>query len=613
MEQLLRLQNIDGGFGRWTSWGGTMPSETALAVHALVEANRRGWVDDEEALRHAVESLVTLVNGAAFGDYYGTYGLDRTAYGLRVLKEAGQPQGGRAAALYEQRERLSPYGLAQLAIALGEDDSRTDTLVVEAARTVLWTREDEARDPGRIRWTDRSARVFGAVLEAATRFEVGHSRAGRVAGELLAIRGGRTGYPWATSVETARALHALATYATLWSWEEGEAPHVELDGQPVSAVARTRAGAFYRIPVRRMRGMHRLRVRGADDGPVFFSIDGRWAVPLGEDDEIPRGRATAVHRVYETADGRPIEEGSAIPLGEMIRVRLFVYTEGGGPEMVAVSDPIPAGFEAVDEGHRDDAARLARGALRDERRRRRGRRAGAPRDALHPLDLAPRLRRGRGALLLRSPAGRLAGVHLRRARHHGRRVHRAAHAGGGALRARLRRAERRRPPARRRAGARAVRRALRVAVRVILIGAGLAAATIGWLWATTDVERERFARPEDALTVADRHGTPLRHHRPDGHDRRWVELDAISPTLIDAVLAVEDDRFREHGGVDARATGRALLSFALPGRRLSGGSTITQQVVKLVYGRPSGLFSKPREIVRAVPASSIASIVSSEA
>lgn len=145
-----------------------------------------------------------------------------------------------------------------------------------------------------------------------------------------------------------------------------------------------------------------------------------------------------------------------------------------------------------------------------------------------------------------------------------------------------------------------MRRLLRVGARALGIATALSAAAIAVLFATTDVERARFARPDDALTITDRHGTPLRHHRPDRHDRRWVELDAISPHLVDAVLAVEDDRFREHPGVDARATARAALSFVLPGRRVSGGSTITQQVVKLVYGRPDGLLDKPREMVRAI-------------
>jgi len=145
-----------------------------------------------------------------------------------------------------------------------------------------------------------------------------------------------------------------------------------------------------------------------------------------------------------------------------------------------------------------------------------------------------------------------------------------------------------------------VKRALRVVGRLALAASGIGLLAFAGLWLTTDVERARFAHPDDALTVTDRHGTALRRYRPDGEDRRWVGLIEVSPHLIDAVLAVEDDRFREHPGVDARATLRALLSFALPGRRLSGGSTITQQTVKLVYGRPHGLWSKPREMVRAL-------------
>ncbi len=145
-----------------------------------------------------------------------------------------------------------------------------------------------------------------------------------------------------------------------------------------------------------------------------------------------------------------------------------------------------------------------------------------------------------------------------------------------------------------------MRRWLRALGRAALLGAAGLALGAGWLYATSDVDRARFVRPEDAVTVLDRSGEPLRHHRPEQHDRRWVALDAISPHLIDAVIAVEDDRFYAHHGVDARASARAALTFALPGRRMSGASTITQQVVKLVYGRPGGLWDKPREMARAL-------------
>jgi penicillin-binding protein 1C len=128
------------------------------------------------------------------------------------------------------------------------------------------------------------------------------------------------------------------------------------------------------------------------------------------------------------------------------------------------------------------------------------------------------------------------------------------------------------------------------------------------------IDDARFAIPADSLAVVDREGHLLRHERPlladetaasdrarvERVDRRWVSLEQIDADVIDAVIAVEDQRFREHGGVDHVATVRALGQDLVPGGRRSGASTITQQLVKLVYGRPHGPLSKGLEILRAI-------------
>lgn len=113
------------------------------------------------------------------------------------------------------------------------------------------------------------------------------------------------------------------------------------------------------------------------------------------------------------------------------------------------------------------------------------------------------------------------------------------------------------------------------------------------------VDLDRFTRPTDAVTVVDRHGRSLRHARVEGIDRRWVAIEDVSPHLLAAFVAVEDHRFWEHDGVDWRSVLRASLSNGIPGRKLSGASTITQQVIKLVYRRPLGLASKIVEVLRA--------------
>jgi penicillin-binding protein 1C len=115
----------------------------------------------------------------------------------------------------------------------------------------------------------------------------------------------------------------------------------------------------------------------------------------------------------------------------------------------------------------------------------------------------------------------------------------------------------------------------------------------------TLIDDARLGRPLDAVAVVDREGRPLRHYLPDGVDTRWVTLDAVDADLIAAFIAAEDERFYEHGGIDGIAIARAFLGN-LMGSRLSGASTLTQQVVKLAYGRPHGLWDKPIEMARAI-------------
>ena len=65
--------------------------------------------------------------------------------------------------------------------------------------------------------------------------------------------------------------------------------------------------------------------------------------------------------------------------------------------------------------------------------------------------------------------------------------------------------------------------------------------------------------------------------------RYWVSIDRIPAFLQKAVVAVEDARFYEHGGIDVRGIARALVKDVVKGRLAEGGSTITQQLIKNRY------------------------------
>jgi membrane peptidoglycan carboxypeptidase len=60
-----------------------------------------------------------------------------------------------------------------------------------------------------------------------------------------------------------------------------------------------------------------------------------------------------------------------------------------------------------------------------------------------------------------------------------------------------------------------------------------------------------------------------------------VTLDKVSPIMQKAIVAIEDDRFYEHGALDAKGTLRALVRNQSEGSVQQGGSSITQQFVKL--------------------------------
>ncbi len=88
-----------------------------------------------------------------------------------------------------------------------------------------------------------------------------------------------------------------------------------------------------------------------------------------------------------------------------------------------------------------------------------------------------------------------------------------------------------------------------------------------------------------------------------GSDDQWrlpVSLDAMSPWLIQATIALEDERFESHGGVDGLAVLRATSSNLQTGRVVSGASTLDMQVCRMLTGGPRNFSSKAKEAVAAL-------------
>jgi penicillin-binding protein 1C len=95
--------------------------------------------------------------------------------------------------------------------------------------------------------------------------------------------------------------------------------------------------------------------------------------------------------------------------------------------------------------------------------------------------------------------------------------------------------------------------------------------------------------PEQSVEVVDRDGTLLRAYTvEDGRWRLPVRLAEVDPGYIEMLLTYEDRRFRSHAGVELRAILRAVAQAVWNGRVVSGGSTLTMQVARLLEGSGTG-------------------------
>ena len=85
-------------------------------------------------------------------------------------------------------------------------------------------------------------------------------------------------------------------------------------------------------------------------------------------------------------------------------------------------------------------------------------------------------------------------------------------------------------------------------------------------------------------------------------DRVWADLEEIPTMLQDAFVAVEDNTFWSHGGVNWKRTLGAALNYVVPFRsNFGGGSTITQQLIKNLTGdNETSAKRKIQEIMRAL-------------
>ena len=133
-------------------------------------------------------------------------------------------------------------------------------------------------------------------------------------------------------------------------------------------------------------------------------------------------------------------------------------------------------------------------------------------------------------------------------------------------------------------------------------GLGAAGALAGAIWAHSLGPAPLGKNLEYSHVVLDREGRLLRAYATtEGRWRLPVSERDVDPRFLKLLFTYEDKRFREHHGIDPLSMGRAAVQLVTRGQIISGGSTISMQVARLLEPRERrSLGAKMRQIVRAL-------------
>lgn len=129
---------------------------------------------------------------------------------------------------------------------------------------------------------------------------------------------------------------------------------------------------------------------------------------------------------------------------------------------------------------------------------------------------------------------------------------------------------------------------------IVLLLSGILLRSLPYL---APIRASDIAQTDQAIEFQDRNGLPLGTLLTRDQDHTAVvSLNAVSPNLVQAILAAEDQGFYHHGAVDLKAGIRAIAEAIQARRIVSGASTITMQLARMLEPSPRTAWGKIQEI-----------------
>ncbi|MEW6228312.1 MAG: VanW family protein [Bacillota bacterium] len=366
LARLYRYQHYDGGWG-WWEYDETDPRMTAYVVLGLDLARKAGFDVDAQVLARGRKALGELLGKPR--------DVDDLVYELYVMSELGERTLPRLDEMVARRLELSDYSLALLTLTLKNagrpGDARKVLADLLAAARGDGTRTYWDASAGERYWADNRVETTAYALMAMLAVDPGNEK---VPGAVRWLADARRGQAWFSTKDTAIAIFALTGYIKLRDEASPDyTATVSLNGKEVGKVRFARKNVFEKEaeiaiePSSLASGRNEITIAKAGKGRLYYTASCEYYTSA--DSVASKGQGLAITRGYyrrivdkqaETAGARGAKAGPVGPVytyepvtgavrpGEEIFVRIAIKAERPYTYMI-IEDPLPSGFEAVDE------------------------------------------------------------------------------------------------------------------------------------------------------------------------------------------------------------------------------------------------------------------------
>ncbi len=362
LQKIYAQQHYDGGWGWWPQ-NKSNPFVSAYVLLGLIKTQAAGLTVDEQVITNAIQ----FVKGQLLSPQATKVDYERNqqAFLLYVLAEAGAGDLGRSVRLASDRDKLSYYGRAYLAMALGlfesPDSERIKALLSDLTGAAIVSATGAHWEEKQVDyWTmNTDTRSTAVIIDALTKLDPQNALLPNAVRWLMVAR--KAGH-WETTQETAWALMALTDYMLMTGELQADYSYeVSLNDQDLDRqqITPAQVGQSFRVivPIADLLAQEVNRVwitrqqpaaGQTGKGQLYYAMYLRYFVPV--EDVRALGRGIIVARQYQPIDCEKDKNCPHIDhaqVGDVIKVKITLVAPHDLHYLV-VEDPLPAGCEAID-------------------------------------------------------------------------------------------------------------------------------------------------------------------------------------------------------------------------------------------------------------------------